>query len=103
MAIRQQAPSLVPVSRAKAPSDWVRARIPRDVKANATAVLAAMGLSVSDVLRILLTRLAEEKRLPAGLFAPNEETIAAMHDAIEGRTVKVGSVTDLMAHLNQDD
>ncbi|WP_083383973.1 type II toxin-antitoxin system RelB/DinJ family antitoxin [Cupriavidus sp. USMAHM13] len=103
MAIRQQAPSRAPVSRAKAPSDYVRARIPRDVKADATTVLAAMGLSVSDALRMLLMRIAQEKRLPAGLFVPNEETVAAMRGAIEGRTVKARSVTDLMAQLNQDD
>jgi len=103
MAAHQEAPARARTSRAKVPSDFVRARISHDVKVEATAVLAAMGLSVSDALRMLLTRVAREKRLPTELFVPNEETIAAMRDAIEGRTVKVGSVNDLMADLNEDD
>ena len=41
----------------------VRARIDSDTKARATKALQAMGLSVSDVLRLLLLRVADEKRL----------------------------------------
>jgi DNA-damage-inducible protein J len=39
----------------------VRARIDEHIKEEATAVLAAMGLTVSDAFRIMLTRVAREK------------------------------------------
>ena len=42
----------------------VRARIDSDTKAQATEALKAMGLSVSDVIRMVLLRVAEEKQLP---------------------------------------
>lgn len=45
-------------------NDVVRARIDGQIKAEATNVLAGMGLSVSDAIRILLTRIAADKTLP---------------------------------------
>ena len=43
----------------------VRARIDEHIKEEATIVLAAMGLTVSDAFRILLTRVAREKHFPS--------------------------------------
>ena len=54
----------------------VQARIDAAVKEKATAVLDNMGLTVSDVVRILLTRIAKEGALPVGLA-----TDPAAHDA----------------------
>jgi DNA-damage-inducible protein J len=45
-------------------TDVVRARIDGHIKEEATNVLAGMGLSVSDAIRILLTRIAADKALP---------------------------------------
>jgi DNA-damage-inducible protein J len=45
-------------------SDVVRARIDGHIKEEATSVLAGMGLSVSDAIRVLLTRIAADKALP---------------------------------------
>ena len=47
-----------------ATSDVVRARIDGHIKEEATSVLAGMGLSVSDAIRVLLTRIAADKALP---------------------------------------
>ena len=49
---------------AMATSDVVRARIDGHIKEEATNVLAEVGLSVSDAIRILLTRIAADKALP---------------------------------------
>ena len=45
-------------------SDVVRARIDGRIKVEATNVLAGMGLSVSDAIRMLITRIAVDKALP---------------------------------------
>ena len=45
-------------------SDVVRARIDRQIKEEATNVLSGMGLSISDAIRMLLTRIATDKALP---------------------------------------
>ena len=47
-----------------ASTDIVRARIDGHIKEEATNVLAQMGLSVSDAIRMLLTRVAADKALP---------------------------------------
>ena len=49
---------------------FVRARISTDIKQRAGAALEAMGLSVSEALRLLLVRVANEGRLPFELAAP---------------------------------
>lgn len=63
----------------------VQARIDGDVKAEAAAVLAAMGLTISDAVRLLLTKVAREKALPFEPLIPNETTIAAMKAARKGK------------------
>jgi DNA-damage-inducible protein J len=81
----------------------VRARIDESVKQEATVVLAAIGLSVSDAMRLMLTRVASEKALPFEPLMPNEVTIQAMRDARQGKTVKHKSLDALMAELHADD
>lgn len=49
---------------------FVRARIDETLKNEAAAVLADMGLTVSDVVRIALTRIAKEKALPFEMRVP---------------------------------
>jgi DNA-damage-inducible protein J len=81
----------------------VQARIDEDVKDEATIVLAAMGLTVSDAVRLLLTRIAREHALPFDPLIPNEETIEAMKEARRGKLASFESVDSLMADLNADD
>ena len=84
-------------------NDVVRARIDGQIKEEASIVLAAMGLTVSDAFRIMLTRVAHDKALPFDPLIPNATTIAAMREARSG-TVKVGgSVDALMADLHAKD
>ena len=81
----------------------VRARIDGRIKDEASVVLAAMGLSVSDALRMMLTRVANEKTLPFEPLVPNAETIAAMREARNGKLRKFDSIDELMTNLNADD
>ena len=81
----------------------VRARIDERVKNEAAAVLAAMGLTVSDAFRLLMMKIAAEKALPFEPLVPNAETIEAMKAARRGELVKAGSPDKLIASLNADD
>jgi DNA-damage-inducible protein J len=81
----------------------VRARIDEHIKEEASAVLAAMGLTVSDAFRIMLTRVAREKALPFEPLIPNETTIAAMREARAGSLKSFDSVGALMADLHAED
>lgn len=81
----------------------VRARIDEKTKDEAAAVLAAIGLTVSDAFRLMMVRIAAEKRLPFEPLVPNDETIEAMKAARRGDLIAVGGVADLMADLNADD
>ena len=79
----------------------VRARISEDVKNEAAAVLEAMGLTVSDAFRIMMTRIAREHALPFEPLAPNEKTIAAMRAAREGK-VETVTLEELQSVLDAD-
>lgn len=81
----------------------VRARIDGQIKKKAAKVLADMGLSVSDAIRLLLVRVAAEKALPFELKVPNPETRAAMAELEQGSGASFDSVADLMADLNAKD
>jgi len=67
-----------------AANQLVQARIDGAIKEEAATILAAMGLTVSDAVRLLLTRVAQDKALPFELLAPNATTIAAMRKARTG-------------------
>jgi len=81
----------------------VRARIDEHIKEEASAVLATMGLTVSDAFRMMLTRIAREKGLPFEPLVPNAETISAMKEARRGGLTSFKTVNSLMADLNADD
>ena len=80
----------------------VRARIDEQTKEEASAVLAAMGLTVSDAFRMMLTRIAREKALPFEPLVPNAATIAAMKEARQGGLKSFATVEDLMADLDAE-
>ena len=81
----------------------VTTRINETVKQEATEVLASMGLSVSDAVRLLLTRVANEKALPFELWQPNAETLSALEVAKKRKLPSFNSVSALMDDLNADD
>ncbi len=81
----------------------VHVRIDRRVKERASKTLAAMGLSVSDAVRVLLTRVAAEKALPFEVRVPNAATAAAMQEARKGYLPAFDTVSALMADLNAND
>jgi len=57
---------------------YVRARIDTVTKDRATEALEAMGLSISDAIRLLMLRIADERRLPFEVKAPNATTRKAI-------------------------
>ena len=85
------------------PSTIVRARIDGRVKEEAAAVLASIGLTVSDAFRLMMMRIAKDKALPFEPLVPNAETIEAMKAARRGEVTKVGSPDALLASLNAGD
>ena len=61
---------------------YVRARIDSDLKEEASAALKAMGLSMSDFIRLALTRVAREKAVPFKVKIPNAKTKTAMKEVL---------------------
>jgi DNA-damage-inducible protein J len=61
----------------------VHVRVDEKIKAQATETLSAMGLTVSDVVRVFLTRVVADKELPFALKAPNTTSRAAIAQADE--------------------
>ena len=84
-------------------TEMVHIRIDKRVKARASKTLSAMGLSVSDAVRLLLTRVAAEKALPFEVRVPNAATTAAMREARQGELPSFKNVSELMADLNAED
>jgi DNA-damage-inducible protein J len=75
----------------------VHVRVDEQLKVQATQTLAAMGLTVSDAVRVFLTRIVAEQQLPFTLKVPNADTQAAMQEARtlgRGRFVTADALID---------
>src|SRR5258708_40290597 len=81
----------------------VKAHIDEQTVKDAEAVLRPMGFTTSDVVRLLIERIAKNKALPFEPFEPNTETIEAMKAARRGELVTVGDIEGLFASLHADD
>ena len=81
----------------------VQARIDGKIKKEAAAVLATIGLTVSDAVRLMLTRVAQDKELPFEPLVPSAETIAAMQEYKKGRLPSFNTVEELMEDLLAED
>lgn len=56
-------------------------RVDDDIKEQATQALSAMGMSVSDAVRLFLRRVVIDQAFPLELKVPNAETLAAMEES----------------------
>ena len=77
----------------------VRARIDVVTKVRATKALAAMGLSVSDAIRLLMVRVAADKALPFLVKAPNVATRRAMVELEQGKGKRFATAEELFSDL----
>ncbi len=77
----------------------VRARIDAVTKQRAAAALDAMGLSISDAIRLLMLRVAEENRLPFEVRVPNAETRRAMKELDRGKGTRFDTAEALFEDL----
>ncbi len=83
----------------------VHVRIDEQVKREAAEALEKMGLSVSDAVRMLLVRVAVEKRLPFEVRVPNPETLAAIKEAeeiIRQRRARFQAADDLIHAIEKE-
>lgn len=87
----------------KTHNTYVRARIDTETKERAAQALEKMGLSISDAIRLLMLRIAEENRLPFEVRVPTASTRTAITELEAGKGKKFTSVDALMADLHADD
>ena len=79
---------------------FVRARIDETLKVEAAAVLADLGLTVSDLVRIVLTRVAKDKALPFEMRVPNKLTTKTLTQSEQGVDVHLAKdAEDLYGQL----
>ena len=82
---------------------YVRARIDTKTKERAADALEAMGLSISDAIRLLMLRVADERRLPFEVKVPNAVTREAIAELEAGKGKRFASVKARMADLHAND
>lgn len=87
-----------------AATTMVHVRVDEKVKAQAAETLAAMGLSLSDAIRVFLTRVVADQELPFALKVPNAVTQAAMAEAdalIESRRARFETADALIDDIEK--
>ncbi len=79
-------------------------RVEDDIKEQATQALTAMGLSVSDAVRLFLRRVVIDQAFPLELKVPNAQTRAAMEESramMATRRARFASADELFADLEK--
>ncbi len=85
-------------------TSMLHVRVDDDVKAQASEALAAMGLSISDAVRILLKRVVNDQAFPLELKVPNAQTRAAMEESrsmMNARSARFQSADALLDDLEK--
>ena len=82
---------------------YVRARIDTATKERAADALEAMGLSISDAIRLLMLRVADEQKLPFEVRVPNARTRKAIAELESGKGKRFRTVNALMEDLHASD
>ncbi len=82
---------------------YVRARIDSATKERAAGALEAMGLSISDAIRLLMLRVAEERRMPFEVKVPNATTRKAIAELEAGKGENFADLDALMTDLHAED
>ena len=80
-------------------------RVDDELKAKASAALAAMGLSVSDAVRLLFHRIAADQAFPLELKVPNADTREALAEAetlLAARNMRFGTGEAMIAVLDDE-
>ena len=80
-------------------------RVEDDIKEQATQALTAMGLSVSDAVRLFLRRVVIDQAFPLELKVPNAQTRAAMEESramMATRRARFASADELFADLEKN-
>lgn len=85
-------------------SSMVHIRLDNQLKQQATETLAAMGLSISDAVRVLLVRVIADKQLPFELKVPNatsRQAIAEAEEIIQAKSARFATATDMFNELEK--
>jgi len=85
-------------------SSMLHVRVDDEIKTQASEALAAMGLSLSDAVRILLKRVVTDQAFPLELKVPNAQTRAAMEEAraiAKSRSARFESAETLIDDLEK--
>ena len=80
-------------------------RVDDDIKEQATQALTAMGLSMSDAVRLFLRRVVIDQAFPLELKVPNEQTRAAMQESrtlMAARRARFATADELFADLEKN-
>ncbi len=88
-----------------AQTSMLHIRVDDDTKEQATVALSAMGLTMSDAVRLFLRRVVIDQAFPLELKVPNAETLAAMKEShklmTQGRT-GFATLDELLADLEKN-
>lgn len=82
------------------PSIMIHASVDSELDAKARRVLANMGLSMNDAIALFLNNIVEGKKIPFAVDVPNEETLAAIEDAANGKVERYPSLEAMWADLD---
>lgn len=78
----------------------INTRIEPKLKNDAETILAKIGLTSAEAVRLFYKQICLRRGLPFDVAIPNRTTLRAMHDAETGKTIKVTNIDELFDDLD---
>lgn len=83
-------------------SSFLKVRLDEDLKKEASDLSKSMGFTISEAVRMFLITFVKEQKIPFDIEKPNKETLRALKNAEEGRTIRYASFTDLVKEVENE-
>lgn len=87
-----------------ATTTMIHVRVDENIKVQAAETLASMGLTLSDAIRVFLTRIVADQELPFAIKAPNATSKIAIAEAAEivkKRRARFANAADLIDDIEK--
>jgi DNA-damage-inducible protein J len=75
--------------------------VDEELDRDASRILAQIGLSVDDAVRLLLTQVVHDQCLPFSMHVPNAETVAAIEELERGEGKPYTSLEELFRDMRE--
>ena len=75
----------------------INARVESELKSEVEAIFKQLGMNTTQAITMFFEQVRLHRAVPFQIKLPNEETVSAMQDALDGKNMETVSMEELIA------